>query len=264
MESRKRPRAEEAEPAAAEAQPPAEEATEEAAEGAAEGATEGGAAAAAAGVEEEEEEEEEEGLSQAKEKEEKEEEEEAPGPPQKDGDAEEEEDEEAAPKIVIAPLVSSLAGIAGQPYLAALHGKAVISSSVVKKLNTLDPAAASIGAAPTFLVAKATECFLATVIAEGVKASAARARAAPEDSAARKKPRLTYDDVRAAALSLKDAGLLANVAFLNRVLPLRTEEDPKPEPRAPKTEGATGAALAAAGAAPAEGAAASAAAVAAE
>ena len=125
-------------------------------------------------------------------------------------------------------------------------------------------AAASIGAAPTFLVAKATECFLATVIAEGVKASAARARAAPEDSAARKKPRLTYDDVRAAALSLKDAGLLANVAFLNRVLPLRTEEDPKPEPRAPKTEGATGAALAAAGAAPAEGAAASAAAVAAE
>ena len=101
-------------------------------------------------------------------------------------------------------------------------------------------------------------------IAEGVKASAARARAAPEDSAARKKPRLTYDDVRAAALSLKDAGLLANVAFLNRVLPLRTEEDPKPEPRAPKTEGATGAALAAAGAAPAEGAAASAAAVAAE
>ena len=142
--------------------------------------------------------------------------------------------EQAAPEIVIAPLVSSLEGIPGQPYLAALHGKAAIASSVIKKLNKLDPAATSIGTAPTFLVAKATECFLATVVAEGIKAAADRAEAAPEDSIARKKPRLTYDDLRSTALSLKDAGLISDVSFLNRVLPERTKEDPKLLPPAPR------------------------------
>ena len=142
------------------------------------------------------------------------------------------EAEAAAPGGLTEPEVSPLAGIAGQPYLASLDGKANIPPSIIKRINKQDPSSTSIGQTPTFLVAKATECLLATIIAKGVKVAAARAAAA-EDGSPLKRARLTYDDLRGAALSLKEGGVISDVSFLNRVLPQRTQEDPAPPAPAP-------------------------------
>lgn len=125
----------------------------------------------------------------------------------------------------------ALSSVEDQPYLESLGNKALISSNSVRKLNKLDPSSSTIGQGATYLVSKAAECFIATIVNEGVKMAHARAEDAEEGSPL-KKARLSYDDVRDVAFSLKEKGWISDVSFLHKVLPKKLEDDPKPSPPA--------------------------------